>query len=119
MENKHANMTKGFTQLSKAWYGEASLRNVDYVDEVVFGFYYSDGGTTGEMVVQWINLDGKIVPELTIFSDGWSALAQLHDLIDLLGQHDGEDSTPEQFCKFLLECGFIDKTETIRNYRRE
>ncbi|KFX56134.1 hypothetical protein FDC50_10245 [Clostridium botulinum] len=115
MKNKHAGMIKGFTQLSKAWYGEPSLRGADYIDSVHFGFYGTEGGTTGEVSVKWINLSGKIVPQLTIFSDTWSALSQFHDLIDLLGKHDNEDPTPEQFCKFLLHCGFVDRTETVRS----
>ncbi|HBJ1646496.1 TPA: hypothetical protein LA462_000966 [Clostridium botulinum] len=115
MKNKHNGMIKGFTQLSKSWYGEASLKGADCVDSVYFGFYAPEGGTTGEVSVNWINLDGKIVPKLTVFSDAWSALSQFHELIDLLGQHDNEDPTPEQFCEFLLKCGFVDRTETIRH----
>ena len=114
MKNKHIDMIKGFTQLSRAWYGEANLKNADYVDVVYFGFYSPTGGTTGEMSVKWINLCGDIVPKITIFSDAWSALSEFHDLIDLLGKHDGEDSTPEQFCQFLLKCGFVDRTEVVK-----
>ncbi|APM40500.1 hypothetical protein [Clostridium kluyveri] len=116
MENKNEGMIKGFTQLSRAWYGEVCLRNSDYVDRVIFGLYSSQGGTTGEMTVDWINLSGKIVPELNIFSDAWSALSNFHDLINVLGEHDSEDPTPEEFCKYLLDCGFMDRTETIIGY---
>lgn len=108
-------MIKGFTLLSKSWYGEESLNNCDYVDSVHFGFYGSGGWTSGEMSVKWIKLNGNIVPELTIFSDAWSALSNFHELINLLGEHDSEDSTPKQFCEFLLKCGFIDMTETVRS----
>lgn len=115
MKNRHDGMIKGFTQLSRAWYGKYTLNSADYTDSITFGFYSPEGGATGEMTVEWICLDGKIIPEISIFNDAWSALSQVHDLIDLLGRHDGEDSTPEQFCEFLKECGFVDMTETDRN----
>jgi hypothetical protein len=116
MKKNHHGMIKGFTQLSKSCYGETILKGADYVDSVYFGFYAPGrGGTTGEVLVKWINLGGKIVPQLTVLSDAWSALSQFSELIDLLGQHDSEDPTPEQFCQFLLKCGFVDRTETIRH----
>ena len=115
MKNKHEGTSRGFRHLSRAWYGESSLKNADYVDAVTFGFYNSQGGTTGEMTVNWVYLGGEIIPKLTVYSDAWSALSQFHDLIDVLGIHDNEDSTPEQFCQFLLECGFVDMTETVQS----
>lgn len=114
--NKHEGHYKSFTQLSRAWYAEANLRHANFKDEITFGFYSPDGGTSGEMTVKWIPLSAKYIPELNIFSDAWSALSNFHDLIDKLGEHDDEDPTPEEFCNYLLECGFIDSTETERPY---
>lgn len=108
----HEGDIKAFTQLSKAWYGPANLNCSNIRDSVTFGFYAPEGGTSGEISVDWISLSGNIVPEMRIFSDSWSALSNMHDLIDLLGTHDDEDSSPEEFCEFLLQCGFVDKTET-------
>jgi len=116
MENKHDNMVKSFVQLSKAWYGKFNLGESDCIDEVTFGFYAPEGETSGEMAMKWIDLSGEIVPKLVVFSDGWSALSNFHDLIDLLGQHDNEDPTPEEFCNLLLQCGFVDKTEPTNPY---
>lgn len=116
MENKHEGMIKGFTQLSKAYYGEREIKEADYEDEIVFGFYSSnEPTTTGEMSVQWVRLKEKLEPKLIIFSDAWNALANLQELINLLGEHDSESSTPEQFRQFLLECGFVDMTKTVRS----
>ena len=111
MNNKHEGMVRGFTQLSTTYYGAACLENADYIDSVTFGFYSNEGGTTGEIEVKWIVLGGKVTPEITVFSDAWSALSNFHDLIDLLAKHDDEDTTPEEFCKYLLECGFTDMAE--------
>ena len=117
-KNKHEGDFKGFTQLSRAWYAEANLTiRKEIKDEVTFGYYCQDGGTSGEMSVRWISLKGGFVPRLEIFSDAWSSLAHMHDLIDLLGLHDDEDPTPEEFCQYLLECGFKDMTQEISPYR--
>lgn len=105
---------KGFTHLSRAWYGEANLKNADYIDAIYFGLYAKDGGTTGEMCVKWVVLNGEVTPMLTVFNDAWGALSQFKDLIDLLGKHNDENSTPQQFCEYLIECGFVDMTETTR-----
>lgn len=110
MKSKQEGMIKGFSQLSRTKDAETNLKNANYVDEITFGFYSPEGDTTGEMSIEWIYLDGKIVPRLIVYSDAWNALAQFHNLINLLGEHDGEDSTPEEFCKYLLESGFIDIT---------
>ncbi len=115
MKNRRENTIRGFFQLSRAPYGKVILENVDYIDKVTFGLYEPIyGGTSGEMSMQWVKLDGKIVPQLTIFSDAWSALATMHDLIDLLGQHDSEDPSPEEFCNLLRQGGFVDMTKTTR-----
>lgn len=114
MGKNHNGMVKGFTHLSKAWYGGTVLKRADYSDSIDFGYCVPDGKTTGSMCVEWVTISGKSVPKLIIYSDSWNALSEFHDLIDLLGKHDGEDPTPEQFCEFLLECGFTDLTETTR-----
>lgn len=115
--SKHDGDYKGFVQLSRAWYGDANLTNKSEVkDRVTFGFYSIDGGTSGEISVEWIDLNDKFVPKIEIFSDAWSALSYMHNLIDLLGKHDNEDSTPEEFCKYLLQCGFKDRTPEENPY---
>lgn len=119
MKNSNEGTFKGFTQLSKAWYGKSNLEIERIEDNITFGFYAEEGGTTGEMSVNWVHLGGRIVPEWTIFSDGWNALSNFHDLIDLLGQHDDEDPSPEQFREYLIECGFIDITKTKNPYKIE
>jgi hypothetical protein len=106
---------RGFIQLSRAWYGETSLRcRSDINDEITFGYYYSDRSTAGEISVGWLCLIDKPTPLIRIYSDAWSALSEMKDLIDLLAQHDNEDPTPEQFCEYLKQCGFKDMTEEKR-----
>lgn len=119
MSKNHEGMIKGFYHTSKAFYGESSLKGAEYKDEVLFGMYEpADGSTTGEMSVTWSYLGKNIVSQLSVYSDAWSALSQFHELIDILGEHDGENPTPEQFCEYLLEAGFIDMTPVKNPYER-
>ena len=56
MENNHKNCTRGYYRSSKAWYAKAVGReNI----EVNFGMYASDGGTSGEMTMEWVELAGN------------------------------------------------------------
>lgn len=111
MEDGNEYMFKGFTQLSKSYYGEDYLRNSKFKDEITFGLYSNHGGTTGEMVVDWILLDNKYVPKWTIFDDAWKVLSQFHDLIDFLGEHNNENTSPEEFRNYLIKFGFKDITK--------
>jgi hypothetical protein len=109
MSKNHEGDIKQYTHLAEAWYAKTNLADVDYVDNVTFGFYSPGGGTSGEMGVRWYQIDGP-VPKLECFNDGWHALAQLKDVIDALAELDDEDITPEDFCKLLDRCGFVDDT---------
>ena len=63
----HKGDIKGFTQLSKAWYGDVNLRNAKYDDQIMVGFYCKDGRASGEFSVEWSTLGGKSTPLLSIF----------------------------------------------------
>ena len=108
-EGKHKGCVRGFHHNGVAWYRDSAL-NGDTVDEVTFGFYSVEGGTTGEMSVRWAPLQGKNVPQLRVFDDAWHALAEMKDLLDALALHDNQTISPEKFCEILLACGFVDMT---------
>ena len=107
---KHDGSVRGFYHLSKAWYGKGCLESSDILDEVMFGFYHKDGGTTGEMSMRWKELGGKEVPKLEVFDDGWHALNEFKDVIQKLADVDNLNINPEQFCEILLDCGFENLT---------
>jgi hypothetical protein len=128
MSKNHEGDVRQYTHLEEAWYAKSSLEGRDFVDEVMFGFYSPDGGTSGEMGMRWINLGTKwrrghevphFAPQLQCFSDAWSALAQFKDVIDALAEVDGEDITPGQFCEILDRCGFIDATPRDEKKRKQ
>ena len=112
--SNHFECKRRFYHLSRAWYGDANLRGSDIIDEILFGFYHPDGGTTGEMSIKWIDLSGKATPMLVCFDDGWDALNEMIDIIPALAKFDGLDPTPESICELLLLCGFEDATPIER-----
>ena len=113
----HDGDIRGFYHLSEAWYGPANLSNSStYVDEVNFGFFCPDGGTSGEICMKWQELGGKIAPRLECFDDGWSALASFTDLIAEMGELDDENPTPKEFCALLSRFGFKDLTPRENPY---
>jgi hypothetical protein len=109
----HKGAHKGFVHLSRTWYAKHALRAGDIIDEVMFGFYYGGGGTSGEMSVRWSELGGAIVPRLEVYDDAWDALNEFKDVIEKMAEVDGENINPEQFCKILLSCGFRDDTKEV------
>ncbi|MCK5602949.1 hypothetical protein KAR91_13790 [Candidatus Pacearchaeota archaeon] len=111
MGKDHKGDVKGFTHLSKSWYGEANLRNSKYTDEIMIGFYSPEGGTSGEFGVRWQQLGGKSTPQLQVFNDGWHAFAEMPELISRLKELDDMHVTPDDLSKILIDIGFKDLTQ--------
>ena len=112
MKDKHEGNIRGFHHMSRAWYGPAVLsRGGDVVDSLSIGFYAEGGGTSGEFIIDWIRLGGKVTPRLKAFDDSWDALRLCADLIDRLAIHDEDDPSPDQIVEELLLLGFTDLTE--------
>ena len=104
----------GFYHNAEAWHWPAS-KTRDELDSVNFGFYAPDGGTSGEMVMQWSELGGSHVPCLRVYDDAWSTLAHMSELIASLGELDNENVSPADFCALLLAHGFKDLTQRARS----
>lgn len=107
----HEDCSRGFYRSSKAWYAEVCKDRLN----VNFGMYHKYGGTSGEMSIEWIDLNNRLVPRLQAFSDSWSALSLFPDLIQELAKVDSKDITEDQFVVILKKCGFQDLTP----YERE
>lgn len=106
---------KGFSHLSRAWYGKANLalERDRVVDCVHFGFYSPEGGTSREMTMEWVMID-KPTPRLKVFNDAWHTLYQFQDVLQRLAEVDDQHISPEDFCAILRECGFQDDTKEER-----
>lgn len=73
--------------------------------------YADEGGTSGEMSIEWVELAGRSVPLLKVFDDAWSALSMFGDLLQKMAEVDNDNISQEQFVEMLLSCGFVDQTE--------
>jgi len=113
--SKHVDCIRGFTHLSRAWYADANLKDADYVDEIVVGFYHPEGGTTGEFAIKWAELGGKIVLKLSVYDDAWDALLNFKDLLELMAIADDQNITPDEFCILLRSLGIEDRTKETRD----
>lgn len=114
MNLKHNNAVRAFTVLSRSWYADANLCNAQYREDITFGLYHSDGGTSGEMSARWYDLGSTnpLAMRLEIFDDSFTALASFNDVIQALAELDDQNITPEMFCDILKKCGFADHTKT-------
>ena len=107
-------MRRGFTVLSKSWYGKACLDGRDYTDEVMFGMYdgkgVDTGGTDGEMAVRWYKFSRAA--RLEVYDDSWAVLVSFADVIKAMGRKNDLSITPGQFAELLVGLGFEDMTQT-------
>ena len=112
----HSGCERAFIWSSRAWYAESIGKN----DEIMFGMYSREGGTTGEMGMRWRDLGGKKkVPRLEVFDDAWHVLSIFPDLIQALGEHDNKNIAPQEFVEILKSCSFSDFTEYERGTGHE
>jgi hypothetical protein len=112
----HEGCIRGYHRSSKAWYAKALNKGSI---EVEFGMFHPEGGTSGEMTMEWVGLNGGLCARLKSFEDSWSALSLFTDLIQKMGEVDSEAIQEEDFCKMLDDCGFTDLTEYIDPYQNK
>jgi hypothetical protein len=109
-DTDHEKLIRGFVWSNKAWYAEgANIKE----GEINFGLYSTEGGTTGEMSMRWIEIGEEKVPRLEVFFDAWETLAGFKDVIDALVSLNDKNITDFDFVKILLSCGFSDLTKYI------
>jgi hypothetical protein len=123
MGKNHEGTLKQYILGSEAWYNKEPLKVGREVDDVAFGYYYPNGGTSGEMGMRWYNLGTKwdgneqvplIAPRLECYNDAWDALFRFQDVLQAMAEIDNIDITPKQFCQILENCGFVDATPRER-----
>lgn len=112
--NKHKDMIRGFYHHNESYYAGVLPVIGGGVDQVMFGYYKPEGGSSGEMSMQWERLGGKVVPQLRCYDDAWDALSRFGDLIRRLADFDEKNISPSEFCNILKECGFQDLTHRER-----
>ena len=103
----------GFHWLSRAWYSDTMLRDAEFEDEVMVGFYSEDGGTDGEFAVRWFDLGlSGLTPQVQAFDDSWAAMWERRDLLESLAAKDNQNITPEELVEILVTLGFQDLTRS-------
>ena len=102
-----AEAIRAFYRSTEAWYGPSPWIDND----IYFGLYSPEGGTYGEMSIEWIELEGRQVPKLQVYDDAWYLLEEFYDVLKWLADHSNHDVTPEEVMAGLLSHGFKDQTE--------
>lgn len=112
----HSRMKRGFSRYTEAWYAKVNPLTNGVSEEIMFGLYAPEGGSTGEMGMRWKELGGKPTPRLECFSDAFDALTTFSDVLARLAEFDrpGPEMTPDDFCAILRDCGFEDRTARER-----
>lgn len=108
----HDSDIRGYHQFSRAWYAKGLTpgRDPKVVDEVTFGLFAPDGGTSGEMQMTWEILANRPTPRLMVWNDAWHTLYEFRDVLAELAKVDGQEISPAEFCALLDRCGFRDLT---------
>lgn len=105
MKNNSDKPFRGYVISHRAWY-----HNVVMGKEVMFGLYYPEGSTGGEMAVRWHDLKPNIVPRLECFDAAWKTLNSCGDVIEKLAFVNGMNIGVDEFVEILDKCGFKDLT---------
>lgn len=99
---------KAFNVPYRSWYKDAVVGE----PHIYIGLYYENGGCDGEFRIVWDNIG----IQLRAYDDSWKVLAQMPELIELLGKIQIEESKPtiKEFSELLKSIGFKDITEYTR-----
>jgi len=74
---------------------------------IMIGFYSPGGGTSGEFAIRWRDIGlAAPVPRLEVYDDGWSALANMPELIAALAEIDGQNATVDKIVELLKSLGY-------------
>ena len=108
-KNNQDGCIRAYHRSSKAWYASAPFGgHLIESEEVMFGMYHPQGGTSGEMSMRWKDLGGRCC-QMAVYGDAFATLAQFTDLLQALADKDQHMTEPE-FCAILDKCGFEDIT---------
>lgn len=107
-------MIKGFSILSKSWYGNNCLENSNYIDEITIGLYNKDESTKGECSIRWYNINNKPNVKLEMYYDSWYLLDEYKDLFSILSKCN--NITVNEVIKILEDLNFTNITKTTSKY---
>lgn len=114
-------LRREFFHASRAWYGDAILKDLKIVDEIEFGYPEgpdSQDGQTYEATMRWHHTNDGVVPALEIFNCAWLAFLEWAPLFRELAELHDKTLTPGDFSAMLRRHGFADTTPTERPSER-
>lgn len=105
-----------FYRLSKSWFFSASVKSQDkdFVEE--FTIQCRGPEVSGDFVVRYKRMDGRIVPKLEVFDDAWKTLALFPDLLAKMAGVDNQKISPDEFADILTGLGIAEITEQSPSY---
>ena len=110
------NLQRAYQHLKHARPAGTGLDGTLVVDEI--GIQIRDGNLLlGEFHIQYCDLPQckAPAPQLCAFDDAWRALAFFcSDLLEELGERDGEGIPPAALCELLSQLGFQDATPVVQ-----
>lgn len=110
------NLQRTYIHQKRAWYGATHTFGPGIVDEV--SIEVRDGNfLLGEFHIEYHDLQHTKgpAPRLCAFDDGWRALTVLcSDLLEELGERDGDGTPPVELCRVLDHLGFQDATPVVK-----
>lgn len=104
---------RGFVSLSRSWFGECCPTEKGVIDAITIEVDELDGDIWGEFEINWMLIGkGESVARISIFDGCWDAFFHCTDLIEKMKEIDGQNISPDDFCKMLVELGFEDLTKS-------
>lgn len=101
-------LIRGYNRFSKSRY--AADKDIER-STIMLGEYYPEGGTAGEVSVEWETIKDKKVPVLAAYDDSWKVISKFGDLIKAMVGSDNKNITEAHFACLLDRTGFIDLTQ--------
>lgn len=77
-----------------------------------------DDAIRGEFMMRWYRLGGDVYPHLEMFDDSWAMFKLMPEFFARLAKLDRQRISPEQFCEFLRNLSFEDRTDYTRERAR-
>jgi hypothetical protein len=102
-------LVRGYHVSNRAYYKDAVR-----VPRILFGVYKIGDGAPWEGVIEWIELQGKLCPKVSMFADSWHLFGEFSDFFKCLSKNEGEDLTQDQVIAILNKCCFKDLTEYVQ-----
>ncbi len=105
---------RGYTCVSKTWYGSYVLENMgpDICEMFIVGMYNANTiKPLGEFSIIWFKHQGKVIPKVEMIDSGWKAFHTSGILSALVQAEHVGNTSPDDIEQLLLNLNFINVTQ--------